>query len=489
MSARRSRPGLRSRLAALACLVIAGSMLLATGDARAGKSQWSVFEDHTKLVASGEKTRARTLAELKALGADTLRIEFRWREIAPSPGARTKPHFDASDPAAYQGALAAYPGFGQYDDLVRRANALGLRIIGTITGDAPRWATAGGKGGSFANANYKVKADDYADYARAVARRYAGNFGGLPAIRYFTIWNEPNHRLFLKPISAAPAIYRQLVAKGLPAIRAGGVKGVKVFVGETAPSGVAGRSTGPRRFIQKWLCLNKRWKKIRTGSCRTFKKVTADGFAHHPYGPPGFVSKRQDSVGIFVISRIADYIDRAAARGRLSAHLPIYDTEFGYQSNPPDNVVSTTPSRQARLINEKEETHYRYGRLKSYSQYLMYDDPPRKGSRKVRWSGFQTGLRFPNGKPKPAYGAYRLPIVVHNRGRGVYVWGRVRPGTGARFVQLYAGGGKSGPRIRTNSRGYFGVKRARKGKYKFKAYGRSSSKLTLIGTSRTASPI
>ncbi len=469
------------RRAIAVCAVLSATLLLPSA-ALASKGQWSIFEDHTALVQSGVEKRVKILKEIKGLGADTIRIEFRWNEIAHSPKSRDRPKFEAANPAAYQGAPNGYPGFGQYDDLVVRAHEMGFRIIGTITGDAPRWATAGGKGASFKTANYKVQADDYAQFAEAVARRYAGNFGGLPAIRYFTIWNEPNHKQFLKPISSGPAIYRNLVEKGVPAVRKGAVKGAKVFVGETAPSGVAGKSTGPRAFLQKWLCLNKRWKKIRTGGCRGFKKVDADAYAHHPYGPPGHVSSKRDTVSIGVISRLAKYLDIAAARGRLPRRLQIYDTEFGYQSNPPDRSVSTTPSRQARLLNEKEEVHYRYGRLKSYSQYLMFDDKA--------LNSFQTGLRFRRGKAKPAYGAFRLPIVVHNRGRrGVYVWGRVRPGTGKRFVQLYAGGRKSGPRIRTNSRGYFGVKRKRKGKYRFKAYGRASSKIKLIGTSRTASPI
>jgi hypothetical protein len=468
------------RRAIAVCAALAALALPAS--ASASKGQWSIFEDHTALIQSGVGKRIDTLDKIQQLGPDTLRIQFHWNEIAPEPKSKTKPNFEAANPAAYQGALNGYPGFGQYDDLVVRAHAMGFRIIATITGDAPRWATAGGKGASFATANYKVKADDYAQFAEAVARRYAGNFAGLPAIRYFTIWNEPNHKQFLKPLSYGPSIYRQLVEKGVPAVRRGAVGGAEVFVGETAPSGVAGKSTGPRAFLQKWLCLNKRWKKIRSGSCRHFKKVDADAYAHHPYGPPGRVSSKRDTVSIGVISRLSGYLDTAGKRGRLPRHLSIYDTEFGYQSNPPDHSVSTSPSRQARLINEKEEVHYRYGRLKSYSQYLMFDDKP--------VYAFQTGLRFRSGKAKPAYGAYKLPIVVHSRGRrGVYIWGRVRPGKGTRFVQLYKGGKRAGPRIHTNSRGYFGVKRRARGSYRFKAYERNSSKLKLIGTSRTASPI
>jgi hypothetical protein len=462
---------------ASAVLAVVAAALIAPAAALASKGQWSIFEDHTALVQSGVTKRIQTLERIQDLGADTLRIEFHWSEIAHDPKSKSKPNFDAANPAAYQGAPNGYPGFGQYDDLVVRARAMGFRLMATITGDAPKWATRNGVGFN----NY-VSAGEYAKFAEAVARRYNGKFAGLPAIRYFSIWNEPNHKQFLRPLGAAPAVYRGLVREGVPAVRRGAVSGAKVFVGETAPSGVRGKSTGPRRFLQKWLCLSKRWKKIRSGGCRNFKKVDANGYAHHPYGPPGRVSSKRDTVSIGVIGRLIKYLGITGKRGRLPRGIPIYDTEFGYQSNPPERNVSTSPARQAKLINEKEEVHYRIGRIKSYSQYLMFDDRP--------LFAFQTGLRFRSGRAKPAFSAYRLPIVVHNRGRrGVYVWGRVRPGKGVRFVQLRVNGRKYGPRIRTNSRGYFGVKRKRKGKYNFKGYKRESSKIQLVGTSRTTGAI
>jgi hypothetical protein len=67
----------------------------------------------------------------------------------------------------------------------------------------------------------------------------------------------------------------------------------------------------------------------------------------------------------------------------------------------------------------------------------------------------------------------------------------VRPGgSGPRFVRLYAGGRRSGGLIRTNRLGYFGVKRGRVGRYRFKAYTlNQSGARNLIGKSRTARPI
>jgi hypothetical protein len=189
-----------------------------------------------------------------------------------------------------------------------------------------------------------------------------------------------------------------------------------------------------------------------------------------------------------VIRRLAAVLDKAARAGRLPRGLPIYNTEFGFQTNPPDPFISTSTSRQAELLNEKEEYSYRYSRLKSYSQYLLYDDPARSGSSALRWAGFQTGLRFAGSGLKPAYEAYRLPIHVKKRGRGVLIWGRVRPGSGTRSAQLQRKRGGSfvndGSPIATNSGGYFTVKRSARASYRF--IGLTAPGGTQVGTSRTA---
>jgi hypothetical protein len=475
-------PALRNTLL-VTLLALCGALLLPAG-AMASKGQWSVFEDHTALVKSSVEKRIRYLNEAKDLGVDTLRIEVKWNEVAPNPGSKNKPNFNASDPTAYTSNPNAYPSFFPYDDLIIRARNLGFRVVLTVTGDAPRWATSGGLG-TGKNVNYRPSPGEYANFAAAVAKRYSGIYAGLPAVFYFTIWNEPNHRQFIKPTKSAPGIYRNMVDAAIPKIRAAN-RNAKIFIGETAPVGRAPKAMGPKEFFRKWMCLNKRLKRTSGSGCGNFKKIDADGYAHHPYGPTARVPKTRDVINMLAIRQLGTYLDKAAAAGRIPRALPIYSTEFGLQSNPPDRLVSTTPVRQAALINEKEEYSYRYGRLKSYSQYLMFDDPPRKGSLSVKWSGFQTGLRFTSGKKKPAYSSFKLPIVVKKRRRGVVIWGLVRPGTGKRSVQLQRkGGGNSGPRIKTNSKGYFTVKRKESGRYRFRAYDSAGK---LLGTSRTAKP-
>jgi len=472
----------RALLALAAAIALVVSL---PGVASASRSQWSMVEDHGYLVRSGPAVRDATLAEAKALGADALRIEVKWNEVAPDPGANSQPSFDDTDPAAY-------PGFEPYDDLVRKATAQGFRILITLAPDAPDWATAGGRGG-----NYKVDSRDFADFARAVGKRYSGVYAGLPKVTYWSLWNEPNHIFFVKPRSQAPRVYRRMVQRGLPALKAA-VPGARVFVGELAPVGTATKVIGPLRFVQQWLCVDKRYKRLRGRAarkqgCNGFRRVRANGFAHHPYGPAGRAFRGRDIVNMVGIRRLASALDKSARAGRITRRLGIYNTEFGYQTNPPDPFIGTTPNRQAEILNTLEEFSYRYSRLKSYSQYLIYDDPARSGPASLKWAGFQTGLRYHGGETKPSYDAFRLPISVKKQRSGVRIWGRVRPGTGVRSVQIQrTSGGKEvnyGGLVRTNSRGYFTVRRGSKSAtYVFLAYSDAAG-TQLIGRSRTAKPL
>jgi hypothetical protein len=478
----------RAFVVALALLALAALLPAA---ASASKSQWSIFEDHPYLVRSDPATREKALDEITMLGADTIRVEIKWSEVAPNPASRNRPQFDATDPSAY-------PGFGPYDALVQSLATRKLRILMTITGDAPRWATAGDRG-----ENYKPDPVEYARFVSAVGTRYSGTYNGLPKIVFYTIWNEPNHINFIKPTSQAPRIYRKLVDAAIPALRAKAAPEAKIFVGELKPTPRKG--LGPATFMQQWLCLDTTFRKLRGKAarrlgCTNFKKIDADGFAHHPYGPIEIISKKRDIINLLAIRRLGKDLDLAAKANRLPRHLPIYDTEFGIQTNPPDIFVATSPARQAALINQKEEFAYRYARLKSHSQYQLYDDPSRPGPPAIKWSGFQTGLRFNNGREKPSYEAYRFPLVVRKLGKGVVIWGRVRPGVGGRFAQLQklSGGGfvNVGSRLKTNSLGYFTLKQ-KTGTYRFLAYGELSTTnpgtvtpaaVTLLGRSRAARP-
>jgi hypothetical protein len=142
-------------------------------------AQWSVFEDHDALIRESVPRRESVLEELRRLGVDTLRVGVKWNETAPRPLARERPSFDATDPADY-------PGFEPYDDLVRRATAKGLRIVMYLAPDTPRWATADRRPVTGFTVNRRPDAREFAAYAGAVAKRYSGEYEGLPRVEWFS---------------------------------------------------------------------------------------------------------------------------------------------------------------------------------------------------------------------------------------------------------------------------------------------------------------
>lgn len=103
--------------------------------------------------------------------------------------------------------------------------------------------------------------------------------------------------------------------------------------------------------------------------------------------------------------------------------MPIYSTEFGYETNPPETVFGTvSPTVAALYLNWSEYLTWRDPRIRSYDQYLLTDPPA---------GNFATGIEFTNGTQKATYPAYRLPLFMpvtsHAAGGPLEVWGDVRP--------------------------------------------------------------
>jgi hypothetical protein len=135
--------------------------------------------------------------------------------------------------------------------------------------------------------------------------------------------------------------------------------------------------------------------------------------------------------------------------------MPVYLTEFGIQSRP-DPVYGVSQTRQAEYRAIGEKLAWGAGRVRAISQYLMRDDLPRRGSN--RYGGFESGLRFANGRRKLAYRGFRLPLVARLSGRRVRLWGFVRPHDGRERVTVeYRRRGGKWRRLKrrtTGGRGY-----------------------------------
>jgi len=156
-------------------------------------------------------------------------------------------------------------------------------------------------------------------------------------------------------------------------------------------------------------------------------------------------------------------IDIARRRGRITRRAPIFVTEFGFQSNPPDRF-QTRLGRIPAFLGQSEWLAFRNRRVSTWSQYTLVDDP--LGTDGDRFGTWQGGLKFVCGRLKgDVYNAYRLPLYVRRTSRNVVeVWGAARPGGSGASIQIQQrrGGGAfvnlGGRRTVTNGRGYFRVR-------------------------------
>jgi len=167
----------------------------------------------------------------------------------------------------------------------------------------------------------------------------------------------------------------------------------------------------------------------------------ATGFAHHPYFftfAPDYSSPVTNFVPLANLGRLERGLNRIFAAYKVNRKLPIYLTEYGYQTNPPDPYQVVSPAEQAAYLNEADYMAWRDPRVRSVGQFLLYDAGPNSdypSSSFDYWDTFQTGLIYGpgsgrDGREKPAYNAYRLPIWIPARQvrprSKMLVWGMLR---------------------------------------------------------------
>ncbi len=114
-----------------ACALVALALPTA---ASAKRSQFTIFQATREVRSADPAVRAQALDEISALGVRWLRVVLYWQDVAPDVDAGQVPDFDETDPGAY-------PGWALYDRVLADARARDLRVLVTISGPGPRWAT------------------------------------------------------------------------------------------------------------------------------------------------------------------------------------------------------------------------------------------------------------------------------------------------------------------------------------------------------------
>jgi hypothetical protein len=463
-------PSVRFQVAAAAVLLaLAGPGLTAAAHA-ASDMEVGIEDERLALYAppGSPGELEATVARWRAAGVDVVRLHARWSAIAPDPASATMPDgfrgADPNDPRYYWGAL---------DNAVRLVRANGMRVMLTITGSGPLWSSrAPGR----RDPRWKPDPRLFAQFATAVATRYAAD------VDRYMIWNEPNQQIWLRPQGlctrsgrtchpVAPALYRGLVRAAYPAIKAADPT-AQVLMGELAPigrtTGGLRRSLKPLAFLRAMACVDRRLHSIRGGTCRGFRAATADAFGYHPHSvrrAPTQPNRDRDEAQLADLPRLERLLDGLTRRHRLrvagGGRFALYLTEFGYQTNPPDDLVGVTLPTQARWLQQSAYVAWRDPRVHNLTQYEWEDEPVRESADLLALSGWQSGLFFEDGSAKPSAASFPNPFWVDLR-RGASrarFWGQVRPGDGHRVtIQRSAGDAwETVGALDTDAGGYFVV--------------------------------
>jgi hypothetical protein len=358
----------------------------------------------------GPDTAPTVLQRARESGATVFRLGLIWRTVVP----QTRPSgFDAANPddPAYS--------WGPFDRQVQAAVNAGLTPLVYIAG-APDWAERGAPGPP------ATRPPDPAElelFTHAAAVRYNGTRAGIPRIRYWQLWNEPNDHLYFsaqyegtRPVS--PQLYRELLR-----VFADVVHGVRadnlVVTGGMTPFGRGTVAVPPLLFMRELLCMSSATPPRPTCA----DHASFDVWAHNPYteGGPRHHAQGADNVSLGDLPEMRALLQAAIAAGHVDSSQPIrfWVTEFSWDSKPPDNQA-VPAALEGQWVAEAMYRMWKSG-VSLVTWFTVADRP----------SGpFQSGLYYWDsaasavGKPKPAQRAYRFPFVALPASKSVYFWGR-----------------------------------------------------------------
>lgn len=400
----------------VAALIVGCASLPAAAAAAAGAQGLTTgFTDTGPFSSKSAQDSTLAFSRARQAGARVIRIYVSWAGTAPRelPGA-----WDPTNPDDRH--------YGWYaDDEVRRAVAAGMTPVLSVL-DAPTWS---GRGGGTGAPDPRL----YGQFMLAAARHYSGATPGVPSVRYWQVWNEPNASFFFAPQreggnNVSPGLYRNLVNSTAAAVRSVSDSN-RVVAGGAYPfdiNNAAGtQAIGARRFLREVL------------SART----DFDIWSTHPYTQGNAFHKalNPDGASLGDLSDVRVILDGAARDGKIGSRGPVqfWVTEFQWDSSPPD--PKGVPLRLlTRWTAEALFQAWRSG-VSTFVWFQLEDDPPGPNSFQ---GGFYSSCTqgFTCAQPKPTLAAFRFPFVAYRqpgkRRKGsrrklpgpVLVWGRTPTG-------------------------------------------------------------
>ena len=382
-------------------LVLSALAALAAPTALAAERMWIGFHDDPSFRwVSDRESRIESAA---SEGATVMRLLVHWNLTAPRRPARASDPFDP----AYN--------FNDLDDAIRTAQEADMEVLLSLVG-TPRWAN----GGRTANVMPR-RVSDFTAFARAIASRYSGRFDGYPFVRFWSIWNEPNLQLFLKPQfdgrgrSVAPRNYARLHAAGYKGIKAANRRAL-VAIGETSARGTDNPRGlrpihSPGRFLEELAKVNRRLK--------------FDAWAHHPYPfTPNLRPSqrvRWPNITLGSLPLLESNLKRLFKR----KSVPIWVTEYGHETRPQD-PFGVPYSKQAAYIRQAIGIARKYPFVTMFIWFVYQDDQGQPWE-----SGLYTRTGVSKGRSPSRFSAAARPLDARNAVLSL------RRGTATPLVTLY----------------------------------------------------
>ncbi len=391
---------------------------------------------------------------IRQAGATYTRISIVWRQVAPA----SKPtKWDPADPAD------PHYAWGVPDEQVKRAVEAGLTPIIQIN-TAPGWAercVAAGQPG-ICNPNPV----SFERFTRAAVARYSGGFAGLPRVRLWHPWNEPNLSIFFKPQRdgnkrPAPVLYRDLLNR-FAAVVKGSDPNNLVIGGGLAPLG-GEDSTHPLDFARRLLCMKGRRHPRPIPGCDGVGRF--DIWALHPYttGGPTHKAIHPDDVQLGDVGEMVRLIRAARKYGKVKSarrQIPVWVTEFSWDSKPPD-PHGLPMGLLSRWTAEAMFRSWRAG-VDNFFWLSLRDwqrDPGTPFNETIDSGLWLRGSTVGKDRPKRILKAFHFPFVAFRQRRGIMVWGRTpnsKPGrVTIRFGRRYRKVNRRIAVLRTNRFGVF----------------------------------
>ena len=388
------------------------------------------------------------LAQAKRAGMTTVDVMVNWAQIAP---AARPADWTPTDPAD------RHYDWSVVDRDVRTVAAAGLQPLAVVV-SAPYWARV--------LPNYSSSAptaNDFAQFTKAVATRYDGRSAGLPRVKYWRIWSEPNISGAFRPQFdpatrrfVSPDLYRDLVNRAAAVIHAA-ARGNLVIAGGTAPFADTNidvrpydNDWGPLKFMQRLLCVDD------SGRPTCDDRISFDIWSTHPYtsGGPTHHANLPYDISLGDLSKMRRTLD-AAIRARhieSTGQVRFWVTEFAWDSNAPDPCAVPI----ALLKRWVPEALYRMwaNGIEHVSWFKLMDDP-------LDTSFYQSGLFFHaatirTAKAKSFLEGFRFPFVALARGGGVLVWARV-PENRSQWVTIQRASRRGWSYVTTSRADRYGV--------------------------------